>query len=343
VGEVLLLGAVAVAVLIVLLRIAGFPPGLALASLWRGAFGSTDAILSATLVRAVPLMLIGIGMVAALRAGVINLGGDGQLLAGAIAATWVALWWRSPGGTLVIAAALIAAALGGAVWTVGPAWLKTRFGTLEVVSTIMMNFVAANLVSFLVRGPLQEPARLYPQSDAIPSANQLPLLVDGSRLHAGVALALIAAVSAWLVLEHSAAGFRMRAVGSNARAAELAGRIDVRGVQRGAFLASGALAGLAGGVEVLGVTYALYENLSPGYGYSAIAVALLARLGPLRAIGSAILLGALAAGATAMQRDAGIPAGAAVTVEAALILAVLAGQALLWRWAALPPYRGPEP
>jgi simple sugar transport system permease protein len=147
----------------------------------------------------------------------------------------------------------------------------------------------------------------------------------------GIVLALLAAVAGWLLLEHSAAGFRIRAVGSNPRAAALAARIDVRRVQRGAFLTSGALAGLAGGVEVLGVTYALYENLSPGYGYSAIAVALLARLGPLRAVLSAILLGGLAAGANAMQRDAAVPAGAAATVEATLILAILGGQALLVR------------
>jgi simple sugar transport system permease protein len=206
---------------------------------------------------------------------------------------------------------------------------------MEVVSTIMMNFLAAFAVSFLVRGPLQEPTRLYPQSAAIPVEYQLPLLVDGARLHVGIVLAVIAALVSWLVLEHTAAGFRLRATGSNPRAAELVGRIDVRRVQRAAFLTSGALAGLAGGVEVLGVTYALYENLSPGYGYSAIAVALLARLGPLHTMWSALLLGALAAGANAMQRDAGIPAGAAAVVEATLILAILGGQALLLRRSAL--------
>ena len=157
-------------------------------------------------------------------------------------------------------------------------------------------------------------------------------MIDNARLHSGFWLGILAALAAWLLLDHSSAGFRLRAVGSNARAAELAGRINVRRVQLGAFLASGALAGLAGGVEVLGVTYALYENLSPGYGYSAIAVALRARLRPLHAMWSAILLGGLAAGATAMQRDAGVPAGAAMTVEAVLILSLLGGQALRRRW-----------
>jgi len=325
------IGTVALVVLSGLLVAGGFAVSTSLGALWHGAFGSADAVLSATLVRTIPLLLIGTGMVVALRAGVINLGGDGQLMAGAVAATALGLSMEHATGFSAIVLALTAACAAGAAWTLIPAWLKARFGTMEVVSTIMMNFLAVFAVSYLVRGPLQEPTRLYPQSSSIPIQNQLPLLLEGSRLHAGILLALIAAVSAWLVLEHTAAGFRLRAAGSNPNAAELAGRIDVRRVQRAAFLTSGALAGLAGGVEVLGVTYALYENLSPGYGYSAIAVALLARLGPLRAVGSALLLGALSAGANAMQRDAGIPAGAAATVEATLILAVLGGQAILLR------------
>ena len=336
-GQFFLVGALSIGALVILLEIAGFAAGPSLNSLWRGAFGSYDAILSSTLVRATPILLIGSGMVIALRGGVINLGGDGQLLAGAVAATSVSLWLPSSGGVFVIAAALAAAAVGGMAWTLLPAWLKARFGTMEVVSTIMMNFLAVHVVSFLVRGPLQEPTHLYPQSATIPAPVQLPFVIHSSRLHVGFWLGILAAIAAWLLLDHRAAGFRLRAVGSNARAAALAGRINVPRVQFGAFLASGALAGLAGGVEVLGVTYALYENLSPGYGYSAIAVALLARLRPLHAVWSAILLGGLAAGATAMQRDAGVPAGAAATVEAVLILSLLGGQALLRRWPSSTP------
>lgn len=330
-AQALLVGGLAIAVLAGLLTAAGFPALPALESLWRGAFGSWDALVSSTLVRAAPLLLVGSGMVIALRAGVINLGGDGQLLLGAVAATAVALGLGNSGGWLAGAVALVVAAAAGAAWTFLPAWLKARFGTMEVVSTIMMNFLAAYVVSFLIRGPLQEPSGVYPQSATVPASAQLPLLLEGTRLHAGVVLAVLAVLGAWLLLEHSAEGFRMRAVGSNPRAAEIAGRIDVRRVQLGAFLVSGALAGLAGGVEVLGVTYALYENLSPGYGYSAIAVALLARLGPLQVLWSALLLGGLGAGATAMQRDAGVPAGAAATVEATLILVILGSQALLLR------------
>jgi simple sugar transport system permease protein len=330
---VLGVGGSATLVLVVVLAAGGFPIGPSLAALWRGAAGSGDAFLSATLVRAIPLMLLGSGIVIAMRAGVINLGGDGQFLAGAIAAT-ATLLGLGVQGPVAMTGALALAAVGGGAWAALPAWLKARFGTLEVVSTIMMNFVAAFLVSYLVRGPMQEPTAVYPQSSALGVSNHLPIIVPGSRLHLGIGFAVIAVVASWLLVEQTAAGFRIRAVGSNPRAAALAGRIDVRRVQSGVFLVSGALAGIAGGVEVLGVTYALYENLSPGYGYTAIAVALLARLAPLQVAWSALLLGGLAAGATAMQRDAGIPAGAAAVVEATLILAVLGGQAFVLRWAA---------
>jgi general nucleoside transport system permease protein len=188
-----------------------------------------------------------------------------------------------------------------------------------------------------VRGPLQEPSGVYPQSAALPPASRLPLVMPGSRLHAGIWLAIAVVIASWLLIERTEMGFRIRAVGSNPRAAALAGKIDVTRVQFGAFLLSGVLAGLAGGVEVLGVTYALYENLSPGYGYTAIAVALLAGQRSLHVGWSAVLLGGLSAGAAAMQRDAGVPAGAAAVAEASLILTLLGGYAMLRRWSTRVP------
>jgi simple sugar transport system permease protein len=330
--------AVAALALAGLLAATGFAVGPALSALWRGAAGSPDAVLSATLVRATPLLLAGLGVAVAFRAGVFNIGADGQLLAGATAATIVGL--AMPGAGLVAAfVALAVAALAGSAWAGGPAWLRRRFGTLEVISTIMFNFLALHLVSYLVRGPLQEPTRVYPQSPALSDGVRLPVVIEGSRLHAGFVVAVLLAVAAALALRHSAAGFRLRAVGANPSAAASAGGIDVASVQTRALLASGALAGLAGGSEILGVTFALYENLSPGYGYTAIAVALLADLRPLTVIWTSALLGALAAGAAAMQRDAGVPAGAAAVAEAVLVLALLAGQAVAgrpsWRFARL--------
>ena len=263
-------------------------------------------------------------MAVAFRAGVLNLGAEGQLLVGAATAATVGVALVPVFGGATVLAALVAGALAGACWAGIAAWLRERFGVLEVISTIMLNFVALYAVGWLVRGPLQEPTHVYPQSATLAPGARLPLLVPDSRLHAGLALAVAAAVAIWWTLRATAAGFRLRAVGLNPDAATSAGRIDVPRVTTRAFLVSGALAGLAGAVEVTGVTFALYDNFSPGYGYTAVAVALLAGLHPLGVIMTGTLFGALEAGATAMQRDAGVPATVAGVIEATLVLVVLA-------------------
>ena len=246
-------------------------------------------------------------------------------------ATPVALYGEVTLGPMILPVALFGAALAGAAWTIVPVWLRRRFGILEVISTIMMNFLAANLVSFLVRGPMQEPSRIYPQSLSLAESARLPVVIGDSRLHAGLIIALVAAFLLWIVETRSVVGFRVRAVGANPSAARSAGRVDASAISSWVFLLSGAVAGLAGGVEVSGVTFALYENVSAGYGYTAIAVALLGGLRPLWIIPSALFFGALEAGATAMQRDAGVPAGFVAFIEAVIILAVLAWQAVALR------------
>ncbi|MDF1501612.1 ABC transporter permease [Roseisolibacter sp. H3M3-2] len=318
----------AVGALVLLLALTGHDPAAALGALWAGAAGSRYALLSATLVRAVPLILAGLAVAVAFRAGILNVGAEGQLLAGGGAATAVGLALGAAPAIVALPAALLAGVAAGAAWAGIAAVLRRRFGVLEVISTIMLNFVALHAAGWLVRGPLQEPQRIYPQSPSLGAAAQLPVIVPGSRLHLGFALAVAAGVALWAFLRFTAAGFRLRATGLNPFAAASAGRIDVAAVTTAAFLASGALAGLAGAVEVTGVTYALYENLSPGYGYTAIAVALLARLHPLGVVASGILFGALEAGAGAMQRDAGVPAVVVTVVEALLILLVLAADRL---------------
>lgn len=167
---------------------------------------------------------------------------------------------------------------------------------------------------------------MYPQTAELPASWHLPKLVPGSRLHIGFALAVLTALAAAWVVRATASGFRLRAIGANVWAAASAGRIDVGSVATRVFLVSGAMAGAAGAVEVTGVTFSLYDNISPGYGYTAIAVALLAGLDPLWVIASSILFGALEAGAAGMQRDAGVPAVVATLVEAVIVLLVLAAQ-----------------
>jgi ABC-type uncharacterized transport system permease subunit len=311
-----------IAVLALGLELAGYDAIAALGALWNGAFGSWYAFASATLVRAVPLIIIGLGIALSFRAGVFNIGAEGQFYAGAIAATWVGLQAARVSAPIAITATLIAAGVAGAAWVAVPVLLRLRFGVLEVISTLLLNFVAESLVSLMVQGPLQEPHHIYPQSDQIAVSARLPLF-PGTRLHAGILLGVLGACLLFYLFSRTLWGFHLRAVGAGPRAAEISGRINAGRMTAGALLLSGMIAGIAGGVEVSGVSYALYQNLSPGYGFTAIAVALLARLNPLGVIATGVLFGALEAGAGAMQRDAGVPAAAVYVVEAVIIVAVL--------------------
>lgn len=321
-----------------LLLLGGYDVGRALEALWTGSVGSWYSLTSATLVRAVPLMLTGCAIAVAFRAGVFNIGAEGQFLVGGAASAAMALAMPTSGWqTLFLALAI--GTLAGAAWAAIAAVLRERFGVLEVISTIMLNFVALYTVSYLVRGPLQEPTHAYPQSSSIAESVRLARIPGAGRLHVGIVISLLVVVAAGAVLRYTAAGFRLMAVGENPSAAESAGLIDIRRVSATALVTSGALAGLAGAIEVLGVTFALYENLSPGYGYTAIAVALLAGLDPWRVVLTALLFGALEAGAGAMQRDAGVPSTLVAVIEALVILAVVGGQALRWRHGGPPPDR----
>jgi general nucleoside transport system permease protein len=315
------------------LSAAGYDAGPALLALWSGAFGSWYAFTSATLVRAVPLIIIGLGIALSFRGGALNIGAEGQFYAGAIAATWVALHVASRPQAVAITALLAAAALAGALWVALPVWLKLRFGVIEVISTLLLVFVAELMVSLMVQGPLQERGHIYPQSDAIPEVARLPLL-GASRLHGGFLLAIVLALILWFFFSRTLWGFRLRAVGAGPRAAEVSGQVDSGRVGAMALFLSGAIAGLAGGVEVSGVSYALYQNLSPGYGFTGIAVALLAGLHPAGVVLTGVLFGALEAGAGAMQRDAGVPAVAVYVVEAAVIVVALLATAPKTGWSA---------
>lgn len=306
-----------------LLVAGGYDPTAAMAAMLRGSFGSWSTFTSITLVRTVPLVLTGLAVALAFRAGVWNIGAEGQLYAGAIAAAWVGLAAGGAPGVLLVPCVLVAALLGGAAWAVVPTLMRVRLGVGEVITTILMNFVGIYLAAWMVHGPMQESRGVFPQTDPIVEAARLPILLPGTRLHAGFAVAIaVAGVLTW-VLARTRLGFAIRAVGASPEAARISGRMDTGRVLVLSFVASGAIAGLAGGVEVSGLTFALYEDLSPGWGYTAIAVALLAGLDPRGVVVTGLLFGALQAGAGAMQRDAGIPAAWVGVVEALVILAVL--------------------
>lgn len=316
--------------------LAGYDPQAAASAAIDGALGSGYAVLSVTLKRTTPLLLLGIAVAVAFRAGMLNIGAEGQFLAGAGAAAAVGLSPVSWPPLLGVIIALAAGVAGGAAWAGIAAWMRQRFRVNEVVSTLLLNFVALNLVGFLVRGPLQEPSGAYPQTGSVVESVRLPMLIPGQRLHAGFAIAVVVMLGTWFVFRHTWTGFRLRVAGANPRVARVAGGVAVDTVQARALLASGALAGLAGAGELLGVTYALYEGLSPGYGYTAIGVALLGNLNPLSIGGAALFFGALGAGADAMQRNAGIPAEFALLVAALCILGVLAVSRAWWHGRSLP-------
>ena len=298
--------------------------------------GAELALVTDSLVRSTPLIIAGLAVALAFRGGVFNIGAEGQLLVGAIAATAVSLIGQAALGRAVIVVALIAAGMTGALWAGIAAELRRRFHVLEIISTIMLNFIAIYLVSFLVRGPLQERTHIYPQTESLSPSARLPVMITQTRLHLGFAIGIAAAVFLWWVFKRTAAGFRIRATGASPLGAQIAGKIDVNKTSFRVFLYSGALAGIAGGIEVTGVTFALYENLSPGYGYTAIAVALIAGLNPLGIIASGLFFGALETGAIALQREFSVPSSLASVVEAAFILvaitiAVYRGRSLLKR------------
>ena len=254
-------------------------------------------------------------MAIAFRCGLWNIGGEGQLYVGALAATAVATAWGPP---LPLVFALAAGVLAGGAWAGIAAGLRVSRGVSEVLSTLLLNFIAILAVAWAVHGPLQEASGAYPQSDALPGEARLWML-PGLRVHAGLGFALVLPGLIWLLLFRSAAGLRLRAMGLSPDAARYAGVSPPRETIR-VLVLSGGLAGLAGALEICGVTGRLFQNLSPGYGFTAIAVALLARLHPLAVLPSALFFAALASGSGAMQRVAGVPSVTVQVIEALVIL-----------------------
>jgi len=300
----------AAATSIALLALVGFLSGHndLLKILVTGSIGSPFAI-AGTLLKSVPLLLTGLAVVLAFRAGVWNIGGEGQFIAGALAA-----FVAAPAGVVI---AIAASMLAGALWASIASLMRAWRNAPEVLTTILLNFIGIHLLGYCVNGPLQEASGRYPQSE--PAAATLPRI---GELHAGIALAVIASVAAWWLLYRTKEGLRLRATGFNPSAARYAG-INVNAQIARAMAVSGAVAGLAGGIELLGVTHRLFERFAAGYGYSGIAVALLAELHPLATIAAAGFFGALVTGAGELQRAANISSSVATLGQAVVILMLL--------------------
>jgi simple sugar transport system permease protein len=275
-----------------------------------------------SIVRAIPLTLAGLGVAVAFRANVFNIGVEGQAVAGGIAAVAVFVQPGVPGGPLVAAAFLAAGLAGGAAFGGFAGWLRARYNANEIIVTIMLNYIALQLLTWLNRGPLQEAMRIFPRSDAIPAAAQLDVLIPGSRVHGGLVVALVATAAVYALMRHGSFGFQLRAVGINPFAARYGG-IDDRRVIFLALALPGGLAGLAGAVEVAGIHHRLQDDFVSGLGNGAIAAALLARLNAAAVPLTAFLFGVLHAGSGALQREAAVPFPIVWIVEGIVILAFL--------------------
>lgn len=316
----------------VMLLSLGADPFSGYATMFGAAFGNIEG-LAATAIKSIPLLLVGIGICISFRASVINIGGEGQMVMGALLATTAALAFPQLDSVVLIPLVLLAGIVGGAVWGAIPGALKAYFNVSEILSTIMLNIVAVQFMNFLLRGSLIDPGEIargtgIPQTARLPEASDLPMLVDGLRIHLGFMIALLAAVAAWILLWRTALGFRLRSVGLSPDAARYAG-IPVKRSVITALALSGAMAGLAGAILVFGseshrmVTDGSSTGFTGSAGFNGIVVALFAGLHPLWSIPSALLFGGMLVGANALQRAAQVPSALVIALNGLIVIFVV--------------------
>ncbi len=311
----------------------GKSPEAAYAALIQGAFGSRES-LAGTLIKTTPLILTGLAVAVAFRAGLFNIGGEGQLYMGGIAATWVGIYIVGVPGSLHILLVFLAGFLAGALWGAIPGWLKARRGVHEVINTIMMNYLAIYFTTYIVNGPMRL-GDFTNKTREIASTAKLGILWDipAAELSWGLLLAIAVSILLHVILWRTTVGFQIQAVGYNPAAARYSG-IDVGRTLVLTMALCGGCAGLAGAVEVSGVHHRFYAQFSPGYGFDGIAVALLARNNPLGIILTALLFGALRTSDRMMQLHAGVPRDMVYVVQAAVIffMSVDVLRPLIQRW-----------
>lgn len=305
-------------------------------ALWEGAFGSSNAF-AETLVKATPLLLVALGICISFRGDVINIGGEGQMIMGALLATWVGLTFTGLPGWLVITLSMLSGFLGGAVWGGIPGILKAYFRVNEILSTVMMNAIAVQLMNYLLRGPMIDPAQAQlaskiPQTAPLLDIFRLPRLVP-TRLHLGTLIAVILAILVYILLWRTTLGYRIRAVGRNPHAARYAG-IKVQRYMVLALLLSGAFSGLAGATQIYGVNYRMItDGSASGFtgsaGFNGIVAALFGQLHPIWSIPASILFGALLVGANKMQRMVQVPSALVIALNGLVVVFVVSSE--IWR------------
>lgn len=318
---------IALLVIATLLVAVGADPLMAFGAILRSSLGSIGGI-GQTLNKATPLILGAVGVAFAMRGGFLNVGVDGQIYVGAIFATGLAFLFGSAAPAVVaIPAALLAGVAGGALAALPAAILRAAWNVNEIFVTVMLNFVFIQLTDYLTTGPWNDPIAGEAISKPIPSVAQLPPLLAQAGVHPGILLAFVAAATIGWLLKRTLLGYSIRAVGDNARAARLGG-IGVGSSALAALLISGALAGLAGAVEVTGYHQRLINGLSPGYGYMAILLAVLGRRHALGVVIAALGFAALLVGSDSLQRSVRLPQSAVLVFQAIFLVSILFAEAV---------------
>lgn len=309
-----------------LILMAGVSPISAYTELFRGAWFDYWG-LSGTLVKMCPILLSGLAVILPMRAGLLNVGAEGQIYMGGLFSAMAALLLPEMPVWFELPLCVLAGALGGGLWGLIPGYLKAYHGMNEVILTILLNFIAVNIVSYVAGGPMMEPGAPYPYSAAIRPDLELPIIMPQTDAHAGVIIALILAVVMYFVLRFSTTGFSLNMVGKNATAAQYAG-IPVRRYIIGVMFIAGAIGGLAGSFEVLGLKYRLYHHFAPEYGLDGVVVAFLAVVNPIIAPIAAFFLAGLSAGALVMQRAVGLQSTVVEAIQGLVIILVAASLGL---------------
>ena len=317
-----------IAAIVTTLILSAIPILLAGGNLWKsyyylfyGALGTRFNLLE-TFVKASPLLLTGLAVAFAFRAKFWNIGAEGQLLAGALAATVLGVSLGGIPGILVLPVVMLGGFLAGGIWAAIPAILKTKLKVDDVVSTLLLNYVMIHIMGALLFGPLQQPGSSWPRSSAIIEAARYPILLTRSRFHLGILIALLAVLVIWFINKRTVFGYRSKAVGVNIRAAHFGG-INTTAVILWTALVSGGLAGLAGVGELCALQYRLIMDISPGYGYSGIVIAMLGNLHPVGVLFSSLFFSVIIVGAHTMSRMTGVPTYIAEVIQGMALMIML--------------------
>lgn len=307
-----------------LLLFSGYSPVSAYGALLRGSFGNVNSI-SEVLLRMTPLLLAALGLTISNRAQVISIGAEGQIFLGAMGAAAVGLFMGPLPAYLAIPLCILAGVVIGALWGGFAGWLKVKMNANEIIVTLMMNYIAIELVRYLVNGPWRDPNSVEPFSAQITAGAWLPILVPRTRLHVGLLVALAMTVLFWWVLRRTTLGYQLTVCGSNPVAAEANGINGKRMIVL-SMLISGGMAGLAGAIELMGVHHRLIEEVSPSYGFTAIIIAILGRGKPIRVLFAAFFFAVLTVGADGMRRSMGIPVAVGLIMQALVLLFALGSE-----------------